>query len=90
LERNPQTDAREEWGPLRHHIAVPEPRFVQEMQQVAQGRFGEALDRLTPQARVAIEEAVSDPARWSTQPTYHGEGCPACTEPMRSDDATTP
>ena len=89
LERNRQTDTRDGWDPLRHQIAVPESRFIQEMQQVAQARFGEGLDYLTPQARVAIEDEVGDPARWSVQPTHHGEGCPACAEAARSDAAAT-
>jgi len=88
LERNPHTDVREGWDPLRHQIAVPESIFVQAMQQIAQERFGDPLDHLTPQARVAIEAEVSDPVHWSAQPNYHVHGCPACAEPVHSDEAT--
>jgi hypothetical protein len=88
LERNPQTDTREGWDPLRHRIAVPEPIFVQEMATVARARFGQALDRLASQAQVAVEQAVGDPVHWSAQPNYHVPGCPACAEPVRWDDAT--
>jgi len=90
LERNPHTNVREGWDPLRHQIAVPEPIFVQAMQQVAQERFGKALDHLTPQTRAAIEAEVSDAVHWSAQSHYHVHGCPACAEPMRSDDARPP
>ena len=78
LEQNPRADVREGWDRLRHHIAVPEPVFVKEMGTVARARYGEELDRLTPQIRVAIEEDVSDPLRWSARPTCHARGCPAC------------
>ena len=78
LEQNPGAGVREGWGPLRHHIAVPEPVFVQEMATVARARYGEEVDHVTPQARLAIEEDVSDPLRWSARPTCHARGCPAC------------
>ena len=81
LERNPQADAREGWGPLGHHIAVPEPVFVQEMETVARERFGDDLDRLTPQTRAAIEDEVSHPLYWNARPNYHAPGCPACSAP---------
>ena len=81
LERNSPANVREGWGPPRHHIAVPEPVFVQEMREIARARFGEELDQLTSQTRVAIEDEVSDPVRWSAQSNYHAQGCPACSEP---------
>ncbi len=81
LERNPRAGVREGWAPLRHHIAVPEPVFVQEMATVARARYGEELDHVTPQARLAIEEDVSDPLRWSARLNYHARGCPACSAP---------
>jgi hypothetical protein len=80
LELNPRADVREGRGPLRHHIAVPEPMFVQEMATVARERYGDELDRLPSQARLAIEEDVSDPLRWSSRLTYHAAGCPACAD----------
>ncbi len=83
LERNLQANVREGRGPLRHHIAVPEPVFVQEMRELARGRFGEELDQLPSQTRVAIEAAVSDPVRWSALSNYHTQGCPSCSEPSR-------
>ena len=78
LERDPEADVREGWGPLGHHIAVPEPVFVQEMETVARERFGDDLDRLPPQTGVAIEEEVSQPLHWDARPHYHVRGCPAC------------
>ncbi len=78
LDHNPRADVREGWDRLRHHIAVPEPVFIQEMATVARARYGEELDHLTPQTRVAIEEDVSDPLRWSGRLHYHARGCPAC------------
>ena len=81
LERNPAADVREGWGPLGHHIAVPEPVFVQELETVAQGRFGDELARLTPQTRVAIEDEVSQPLYWNARPNYHARGCLGCSAP---------
>jgi hypothetical protein len=81
LERNPRADVREGWGSLGHHIAVPEPVFVQEMETVARERYGETLDRLTCQTRLDIEEDLSDPLRWNARPNYHAQGCPACSTP---------
>ena len=81
LERDPEADVREGWGPLGHHIAVPEPVFVHEMETIAQERFGDQLDRLTPQMRVAIEEEVSQPFHWNARPNYHVRGCPGCSAP---------
>ncbi len=81
LERNLQANVREGRGPLRHHIAVPEPVFIQEMREIARGRFGEELGQLTSQTQLSIEEAVSDPVRWSAQSNHHTQGCPACSEP---------
>jgi len=78
---NAEANVREGWGPLGHHIAVPEPVFVREMETVAQGRFGDDLDRLTPQTRVAIEEEISQPLHWNARPNYHARGCPACSAP---------
>jgi hypothetical protein len=80
LERNPRTAVRAGCGPLRHHIAVPEPVFVQEMRTVAQARFGADLDRLPSPIQEAIEADLSDPLRWSAHPNYHLQGCPACAE----------
>ena len=81
LEQSPRAGVREGWGPLRHHIAVPEPVFVQEMGTVARARYGEELDHLTPQTRVAIEDEVSQPLYWNARPNYHARGCPACSAP---------
>ena len=81
LERNPRADVREGRGSLGHHIAVPEPVFVQEMETVARERFGDAFDRLPPETRATIEEEVSDPLRWNARPHYHAQGCPACSAP---------
>ena len=89
LERNPRADVREGWGPLGHHIAVPEPVFVQETETVARARFGDALDRLTPETQAAIEEEVSDPIYWTARPNYHAQACPACSEPSLSAEAPT-
>ena len=81
LERNPEADLREGWGPPGHHIAVPEPVFAQEMETIAQQRFGDDLDRVTPQTRMAIEDEVSQPLHWNARPNYHARGCPACSAP---------
>ncbi len=89
LERNPRAEVREGRGPLRHHIAVPEPVFVQEMGTVARERYGEELDHLPARTRVAIEEDVSDPLRWSARLNYHARGCPACAESSFWDGAPT-
>ena len=81
LERNPLANIREGWGPLRHHIAVPEPIFVQELERVARERFGDEFARLTRQTRETIEDAVNDPLHWDARPNYHARGCPACSAP---------
>ncbi len=81
LGRDPEADVREGWGPMGHHIAVPEPVFGREMETVARGRFGDNLDRLTPQARVAIEDEVGQPLHWNARSNYHAQGCPACSAP---------
>ena len=81
LERNLKADVREGPGPLGHQIAVPEPVFVHEMETVARGRFGDGLDRLTPRARAAIEDEVSQPLHWNARPHYHARGCPGCAAP---------
>ena len=81
LERNPRADVREGWGPLGHQIVVPEPVFIQEMETVARGRFGNDLARLRPQTRVAIEDEVSQPLHWNARPNYHARGCRGCSAP---------
>lgn len=81
LERNPWADAHEGWSPLRHQIAIPEPVFAQEMETLARARFGNELDRLRPQTRVAIEDEVNDPLHWNARPNYHARGCSACAAP---------
>ncbi len=81
LERNPHADVREGWGALGHHIAVPEPVFMQEMETVARERFGDDFDRLTPESRAAIEDEVNHPVHWNARPNYHAHGCPACSAP---------
>ena len=81
LERNARADVREGWGPPGHHVAVPEPVFVREMETVARERFGDELDRLRPQTRATIEDEVNDPLHWNARPNYHAHRCPACSAP---------
>jgi hypothetical protein len=89
LEHNLQTDVREGWSPPKHHIAVPELVFVQEMETVARERFGGELYQLTCEARVAIEEEISDPIHWSVQSNHHTQECPSCLDAPASKGATT-
>ena len=68
---------------------MPEPVLVQAMGTVARARYWAELDRLPWQTRLAIEDEVSDPLRWSARPNYHAQGCPGGAECSLSDDATT-
>ena len=90
LQHNPRADVREGWAPRGTISPCPSPcssKFIQEMETVARERFGEALDRLTSETRVAIEEDVSDPIRWSARPNSQVQGWPGCAGSSTRDGA---